>query len=302
MQKQNLRGLDLNLLVPLQALLEERSVTRAAMRIHLSQPAMSRAFERLREAFSDDLLIRSGKKYALTPRAAALLEELTLLLPKVESLWQKKPFSPASATGCLKLAMTDQMAALLLSELVATLSREAPNVDVQIAPWHESSFRDLAAGQLDLVVCPLTAPFPLVIERLLPERFVCLVARNHPHGKKSFSLTEYLAEKHIVLEVQPGQQTLVDRPLSELGKRRKAALRLPFFVVAVEAVGKTSLVLTIPERLANRRMDPRKTRLVEAPKEIPPYYQTMSWSDRLNTDPLHSWFRDCLRAACKRIT
>jgi DNA-binding transcriptional LysR family regulator len=94
----------------------------------------------------------------------------------------------------------------------------------------------------------------------------------------------------------------VDRPLSERGKRRKAALRLPFFVPAVEALEKTLLVLTIPERLANRKMDPRKTRLVEAPKEIPPYYQTMSWSDRLNTDPLHSWFRDCLRAVCKRIT
>jgi DNA-binding transcriptional LysR family regulator len=301
MHNLNLRGLDLNLLVPLQALLEERSVTRAAMRVNLSQPAMSRVFERLREAFSDELLIRSGKKYALTPRAAALLEELTLVLPKVESLWQKKPFSPASATGCLKLAMTDQMAALLLPELVATLSREAPNVDVQIVPWQESSVRDLAAGHLDLVVSPLTAPFPLVVERLLPDRFVCLVSRNHPHRKKSFSLTEYLAEKHIVLEVQPGHQTLVDRPLSELGKRRKPALRLPFFVVAVEALEKTSLVLTIPERLANRRMDPRKTRLVEAPKEIPPYYQTMSWSDRLNADPLHSWFRDCLRATCKRI-
>jgi DNA-binding transcriptional LysR family regulator len=301
MHKLNLRGLDLNLLVPLQALLEERSVTRAAMRVHLSQPAMSRVFERLREAFSDELLIRSGKKYALTPRAAALLEELTLVLPKVESLWQKKPFSPSSATGCLKLAMTDQMAALLLPELVATLSREAPNVDVQIVPWQESSVRDLAAGHLDLVVSPLTAPFPLVVERLLPDRFVCLVSRNHPHRKKSFSLTEYLAEKHIVLDVQLGHQTLVDRPLSELGKRRKSALRLPFFVVAVEALEKTSLVLTIPERLANRRMDPRKTRLVEAPKEIPPYYQTMSWSDRLNADPLHSWFRDCLRATCKRI-
>jgi DNA-binding transcriptional LysR family regulator len=301
MQKRNLRGLDLNLLVPLQALLEERSVTRAAMRVHLSQPAMSRAFERLREAFSDDLLIRSGKKYALTPRAAALLEELTLLLPKVESLWQRKPFSPATTTGSLKLAMTDQMTILLLPELVATLSQEAPNVDVQLVPWQHSSFRDLAAGQLDLVVSPITAPFPLVVERLLPDRFVCLVSRNHPHRKKSFSLTEYLAEKHIVLEVQPGQQTLVDRPLSELGKRRKAALRLPFFVPAVEALEKTLLLLTIPERLANR-MDPRKTRLVEAPKEIPPYYQTMSWSDRLNTDPLHSWFRDCLRTTCKRIT
>src|ERR1700676_2026121 len=94
--------------------------------------------------------------------------------------------------------MNDQKTVLLLPEMIATLSREAPNVDVQLVPWQDSSFRDLAAGQLDLVVCPLTAPFPLVIERLLPDRFVCLVSRSHPHRKKSFSLTEYLAEKHIV--------------------------------------------------------------------------------------------------------
>jgi DNA-binding transcriptional LysR family regulator len=302
MRQANLRGTDLNLLVLLQALLEERSVTRAAIRVNLSQPAMSRALERLREAFSNDLLVRFGKRYTLTPRGTALLEELNLLLPKVEGLWRKKPFSPTSATGCLKLGMTDQMTVLLLPDLIAIMSREAPNVDLQIVQWHETSFQDLLAGQLDLVVSPLTAPFPLLVERLLPERFVCLVSRNHPHRKKSFTLAEYLAEKHILLEVEPGQQTLVDRPLSALGKRRKAALRLPFYVLALDAVEKTSLVLTIPERLAIRRMDRLKTRLVQAPEEIPPYHQTMSWPDRLNADPLHSWFRDCLRTTCRRMS
>lgn len=300
MHQTNLRGKDLNLLVPLQALLEERSVTRAALRVHLSQPAMSRTLERLRETFSDDLLVRFGKSYSLTPRGSALLEELNLLLPKVEGLWRKKPFNPASATGCLKLAMTDQMTALLLPALITTMSREAPNVDLQIVQWHETSFQDLLAGQLDLVVSPLTAPFPLLVERILPERFICLVSRNHPFRKKSFTLAQYLAEKHIILEVEPGQQTLVDRPLSALGKRRKAALRLPFYVLALDAVENTSLVLTIPERLAIRRMNPLKTRLVQAPEEIPAYHQSMSWPDRLNVDPLHSWFRDCLRAVSRR--
>ena len=163
-------------------------------------------------------------------------------------------------------------------------------------------FLSLVAGQLDLVVSPLTAPFPLVVERILSERFVCLVSRNHPFRKKSFTLTQYLAEKHIILEVEPRHQTLVDRPLSALGKRRKAALRLPFYVLALDAVENTSLVLTIPERLAIRRMNPLKTRLVQGPEEIPPYHQSMSWPDRLNGDPLHSWFRDCLRATCRRIS
>jgi DNA-binding transcriptional LysR family regulator len=302
MQHVNLRSIDLNLLVPLQALLEERSVTRAAIRVHLSQPAMSRALERLRGVFSDDLLVRLGKRYTLTPRGEGLLEELNLLLPKVEGLWRKKPFSPASATGCLKLAMTDQMTALLLPDLITTMSREAPNVDLQVVQWRATSFQDLLAGQLDLVVSPLTAPFPLLVERIMPERFVCLISRNHRVRKKSFTLAEYLAEKHIILEVEPGHQTLVDRPLSELGKRRKAALLLPFYVLALDAVENTSLVLTIPERLAIRRMDRVKTRLVQAPNEIPPYHQTMSWPDRLNADPLHSWFRDCLRAACRRMS
>jgi DNA-binding transcriptional LysR family regulator len=117
--------------------------------------------------------------------------------------------------------MTDQMTALLLPDLITTMSREAPNVDLQIVQWHETSFRDLLAGQLDVVVSPLTAPFPLLVERIMPERFVCLVSRNHPLRKKSFTLAQYLAEKHIILEVEPGQQTLVDRPLSEHGKRRK---------------------------------------------------------------------------------
>jgi DNA-binding transcriptional LysR family regulator len=261
---------------------------------------MSRALERLREAFSDDLLVRFGKRYSLTPRGSALLEELNLLLPKVEGLWRKNPFSAASATGCLKLAMTDQMTALLLPALIATMSREAPNVDLQIVQWHETTFQNLLAGQLDLVVSPLTAPFPLLVERILPERFVCLVSHSHPFRKKSFTLAQYLAEKHIILEVEPGQQTLVDRPLSALGKRRKAALRLPFYVLALDAVENTSLVLTIPERLAIRRMNPLKTRLVQAPAEIPPYHQSMSWPDRLNIDPLHYWFRDCLRAAFRR--
>ena len=301
MHQTNLRGTDLNLLVPLQALLEERSVTRAALRVHLSQPAMSRALERLRETFSDDLLVRFGKSYSLTPRGSALLEELNLLLPKVEGLWRKKPFSPASATGRLKLAMTDQMTALLLPHLITTMCREAPNADLQIVQWHATSFQDLLAGQLDLVVSPLTAPFPLLVERIMPERFVCLVSRSHPFRKKSFTLAQYLAEKHIILEVEPGQQTLVDRPLSALGKRRKAALRLPFYVLALDAVESTSLVLTIPERLAIRRMDRLKTRLVQAPEEIPPYHQSMSWPDRLDVDLLHSWFRDCLRAACGRM-
>src|SRR5260370_14580696 len=129
MQEPNLSGLDLNLLTPLQALLEERSVTRAAGRVHLSQPAMSRAFARLRDTFSDDLLVRSGKRYSLTPRGSALLEELNLLLPKVEGLWRKKPFSPASATGRLKLAMSDQMTALILPARIPTLSRHPSKLD-----------------------------------------------------------------------------------------------------------------------------------------------------------------------------
>jgi DNA-binding transcriptional LysR family regulator len=297
----HLRNVDLNLLLPLQALLEERSVTRAGKRVHLSQPAMSRALERLREVLADDLLIRSHKEYQLTARGAELLNELDLLLPRLEQLWSGKEFSPQMTTGRVRLAMTDFASALVLPRLMHELGQMAPGLQVEIAAWHARSFEDVISGRIDLIFSPLAAPPPLNVELLFDERFVCLIALEHPFKGKALSLKQYLQCSHISIETQIGQQTLVDRPLGELGYRRQVGLRVPFFIPGIMALENTELVLTSPLRLAREMSSRYRVRMVKAPGEIPGFQYSMVWHPRLHSEALHSWFRSVVQQACASL-
>ena len=288
----HLSNVDLNLLPALQALLEERNVTRAGNRVHLSQSAMSRALERLRELLHDDLLIRSGNSYELSARGSLLLRELNLLVPQLERLWDGVAFSPSQADGRIRLTMTDFASAALLPGLVQKLSHMAPLLRLELLPWQEDSFDQLLGGKTDLVFSPLAAPVPLRVERLFAESFVCLVAKEHAFKGKMFSLRQYLAETHIAIVTQPGQQTLVERPLAEAGYRRRIALQLPFFMPAVHALEGTALVLTCPSRLARDVISRYRVREVKAPPELPGFGYSMAWHPRVDGEALHLWFRE----------
>ncbi|MCU1250040.1 MAG: Transcriptional regulator [Edaphobacter sp.] len=294
----HLQSVDLNLLLPLQALLEERNVTRAGKRVHLSQSAMSRAFERLRETLGDELLIRSEGRYRLTARGITLLRELDLLLPRLEALWSGEAFSPRVTTSKVRLAMTDMAAALLLPPLTRDLARTAPGLRLQIVSWHEQSYEDLMTGRVDLVFSPLAAPSPLHMELLFDERFVCLIGQAHPFGGNAFLLKQYLGQSHIAVETQTGQQTLVDRPLAEAGYRRKIGLEVPFFIPGVMALENTELVLTCPQRLAKQMLSRFRVRRVKSPAEIPGFRYSMIWHPRLHEEELHAWFRRLAQQTC----
>lgn len=250
MSPAHLRGIDLNLLVPLQVLLEERNVTRAAKRIHLTQSAMSRTLERLRDALRDDLLIRAKGRYELTPRAADLLQELDLMLPRLQHLWAGDKFSPASARGRVRMAMTDYAAAVILPHLVAATEYDAPGVQIEVSPWHEHAYEDLAAAKADLVLSPLATPDGFRVEPLFGERFVCLSAKNPVARQKVFTIARFLDGRHISVETEPHQQNLIDRALAEAGLKRTVVLRVPFLLPALQVVKNTDLLLTTPLRLA----------------------------------------------------
>jgi DNA-binding transcriptional LysR family regulator len=297
----HLRNIDLNLLLHLQALLEERNVTRAGRRVHLSQPAMSRALERLRELLGDDLLIRAEGEYQLTPRGMNLRRELDLLIPRLEELWSGRAFAPHLATGRVRVAMTDFASVLILPALMQDLGKLAPGLHVEIVSWQERAYEDLVAGKVDLVFSPIAAPPPLHVEPLFEERFVCLVAAKHPHSGKSLSLKQYLRHSHIAVETQGGQQTFVDRPLAEAGHRRSIALKVPFFFPAVRALENTELILTSPGRLAREAVSRYRIREVEAPAEIPGFRYSMMWHPRLHGEALHEWFRGVVLKACKNL-
>ena len=301
MREVHLRNLDLNLLVPLHILLEERHVTRAAKRSFLSQPAMSRALERLREMFGDPLLVRSGRTYERTVRGERVLRELETLIPRLEAMVGGVEFDPARSHERFRVALTDHLSTILLPSLVARIRRAAANVIVEVSAWHAQAYEDVTAGRIDTALSAEEAPPNLESEVIFNLDFVCLVGSALRVRTRRFTLKQYLQFPHALVETLAGQQTLVDRPLAQLGAKRRVAVSLPFFVPAVFAIAQTDLVLTVPRRLAKITAGMAGVRVVEAPHEIKAFPYFMAWHPRLSTEPAHRWFRGQLRMAARTI-
>ena len=292
---------DLNLLRTLFALLEERHVTRAAKRCFLSQPAMSRALERLRETFGDELLVRVGRQYERTARGERLLRDLESLLPRVDLLLKGEQFDPAHSEERFRLTMTDHACVVILPDLVRRVSSGAPKSRLEVIPWHDGRFDDVEAGRLDLVLDVSGAPSKLNSEILFSDSFVCVVASRHPFKKSRFTLNEFLKYRHVVVDVLSGQQTPVDRPLAVLGLKRSVGLVLPYFLPACLAVAQSNMILTTPSRLARKLATTAGVRVIKAPREIAGFKYQMSWHARLTADPAHAWFRDQIRAVAREL-
>jgi DNA-binding transcriptional LysR family regulator len=302
MRYEHIRRLDLNLLQTLFALLEEKHITRAAKRSFLSQPAMSRTLERLREALGDELLIRVGRQYERTARGERLLRDLESYLPKLELLLKGEQFDPAQTEERFRVTMTDHASVVVLPHLIRRVASAAPKSRLEVVRWYDERFEDVEAGRLDLVLDVAGAPPKFNSEILFTDFFVCAVAFNHPVRARRFTLKHYLKYPHIVVDVLSGQQTPVDRPLAAMGLRRRVGLVLPYFGPACFAVAQTNMILTTPSRLAVKLQKSAGIRLVKAPRELSGFKYEMTWHARLTADPAHEWFRDQVRAVAKELS
>jgi DNA-binding transcriptional LysR family regulator len=293
MSKGRFRNVDLNLLIPLKALLHERNVTRAAKRIHLSQSAMSRALDRLRSELGDELLVRVGRNYELTPRGTALMSELGQIMPRLARLWEGEPFSPAQSEATIRLAMTDDASSVVLPQLTEILGRLAPGITLEVVPWHERTHEDHLATHL--ILSPLAAPSTFRFEPLFEDSFVCVAGRKLKRAKGAITIKEYLSFRHVSIETQPNQQNLIDRSLAEAGLRRLVAVQLPYFQAAIRVLEATDLVLTMPARIAEPTLTALHFPLLKAPKELPRIRYSMVWHPRFDSDLLHAWIRQTVR-------
>jgi DNA-binding transcriptional LysR family regulator len=297
----HLRSVDLNLLHPLHALLEERHVTRAAKRCFLSQPAMSRALDRLRETLGDPLLVRTGRVYERTPRGERVLRELEQIMGRLGAMVQGEEFSPTQSQERFRVAMTDHASSILLPTLLERVRKAAPHARLDVSAWRTQAYEDVVAGRIDLALSAEAVPPTLESQVIFDLDFVCLAGSAQPVRMRGFTLKQYLQLPHAVVETLDGQQTMVDRPLAQLGVKRRVALRLPFFVPAIFAIAKTDLVLTVPRRLAKITGPPAGLRVVEPPHEIKAFPYFMAWHSRLGTEPAHAWFRDQLRIVARTM-
>jgi DNA-binding transcriptional LysR family regulator len=293
---------DLNLLVVLQRLLETGSVTAAAERLRLSQPAVSRALGRLRDAFGDVLFVRTPEGLRPTPRAEQLRLELGGVLSRVDALIAGPgAFSPAGSTRAFALATADYGATVVLPRLLRELAARAPGVRVRVLPAGRPWEAALAEGEWDLVWAPRRkAGAGIVWTHLLDERFAFVVRKGHPAARPPLTLQGFAAIPQIAIAPEGRGSNPLDDRLARLGTSRKVVAQVPSFLVALPLVAGTDLGVTLPRRLV-RLLAPRwDVAVLDLPFDMPGFDLSQAWHERFRHDPAHAWFRQLAASAARR--
>lgn len=303
MQDVHLRRLDLNLLVVLEALISERSVTRAADRLGLTQPAVSHALGRLRKSLGDPLLVRVPRGMELTPRAQAIARPLARALDDLAAAVRPPAqFEPASASRRFRIATDDYLERLLLPKLLARLWRAGPGIDIEVTTAGPRSGHELADGPLDAVIAPTGVIGRLpgaYTQHLFDERFVCLSRARHPAIGRKLTLDDYVSLPHLL--VSPGGRpgSVVDSALARLGLRRRVAITVPHFLAALPIVRQSDAIVTIGRRLALASRE--GLRIHAPPLELPGFDVSLFWHERDHADPAHIWFRRMVAGTARAI-
>jgi DNA-binding transcriptional LysR family regulator len=293
---------NINLLASFQALIEERSITRAAARMFLSQPAMSRVLDKLQEMFNDKLLVRTRKGFEPTRQALRIYNQLERALPEIEGILRGEKFNPSDATDHFRISMTDHVALVLLPALMKVIVREAPGVGVEVLALDGSSFQKLETNALDLVIRVHEAPSPLRSEPIYRDKNVCLIRKGHPLGNHPLTTERYLQLDHLIIALEGSQQGALERALSRRGHRRIARLTMPFFTLAGSIIETTDMAATLPSHLAKRFSANTRTRSVPISLKLPDYCYTQVWHPRNDEDPAHVWLRQIIRNTANRLT
>jgi DNA-binding transcriptional LysR family regulator len=261
----------------------------------LSQPAMSRVFDRLQEMFKDELLVRTDKGYEPTKRASALYLQLNDVLPRIDGLFHGADFKPAQATDQFRIAAGPYASLWLVPRLIQSLARQAPNIRVEISISNNATQR-LEANQIDLILSGQEAPRNLPSSALFEEPYMCLLRMDHPLAKRRLTLRRYLAARHI-----SGQQAILDERLNRQGYERDIRVRVvDFFPIGI-LVERTDLIATLALRVARQLEKVSRIRMVPAPPEVGRFRYTQVWHSRDDTNPAHRWLRKVVQRACVKI-
>jgi DNA-binding transcriptional LysR family regulator len=297
----HLNRFDLNLLIALNALLQEKNVTRAAERVYVSQPAMSAALQKLRDYFRDPLLIRVGREMELTPRGLSLVEPVRDALLHVQATLGTQPtFDPATVERSFSISIRDYIVPRLMPGVLRRVLAEAPHVLCELEELAQSSLSRLEHGDCDLCIT-IDNPalfglrdFPdwLRTVELMPVRWVCLVCRDHPYIQEELTEELYQSTPHLVSWPQ-GQSGLAPELLRRIGRADRdvrasshSLMELPFMVPG------TPLIATVPESLALRLLPLLPLRSFASPQEIPDSRELLLWHKRNEADPGHAWLRN----------
>ncbi len=302
----NTKRLDYSLLLSLDALLSERSVTRAARRMHLSQPAMSHALARLREAYDDPIMVRGAGGMVPTPKALQLHESVREALEQLErSIGAFGRFDPATDTSTFRVSMVDYVEMVVLPELMCRLRAEAPHVRVVARGLASHDELDaLATGAVDLALAFFAAPPESLHRRCLgTDRYVCITRRGR-FRKGQLTLERYLAGSHLAIApAGTATRPRLDAALKALGRERHIVYYAAHFAAAAALVERTDLIASVHERAAQMYMREFDVDLHPLPPEIGLDELVLSqvWHERTHEDHAHRWFRAQLVSSCEAL-
>ncbi|MGJ7514408.1 LysR family transcriptional regulator [Pseudomonas baetica] len=298
----DIRHLDFNLLKALDALLDERSVTRAAQRLALTQPAVSGMLTRLRESFDDPLFVRAQRGIVPTLRAQQLAAPVKQLLSDIENILQPQVFDPATASKTVRLASTDYALRAVVVPLLSALRTRAPNIRVAVQPVEAQLLLDqLDRGDVDLaLITPETTAPGLHATRLFDERYVCVMRADHPDAMdKTLSLDRFCTLDHVLVSASGGSfQGVTDQALARIGRSRRVTVSVTSFLVLPEILLASDLIAVVPRRLA---LHAEGLIMFEPPVEIPGFCKTVAWHERTHRDPALQWLRSLMIETCRTM-
>ena len=292
----NVSDIDLNLLRVFDAVLRDKSVTAAAGRLGLTQPAVSNALARMRALFGDPLFVRAASGMDATPFARELAEPVRQALALLESALAHGPgFDPATSSRAFRFYMSDLGQIEFLPPLVERTQRVAPGVRLEALALEVEDISDaLATGALDLAVgfLPGLGP-PLRRKQLFRDPYVCLMRADHPDIEKKLTRKKFLAASHALVSYRGGHR-VIEEALERAGIARRIALRVPHFTVVPMVLSRTNLILTLPERVARVYQRLGKFKSLPPPVPIPPADVGVHWHERFDGDAGNRWLRQQL--------
>ena len=310
----NFRTLDLNLLRIFDEVMAERSLTRAARNLNLTQPAVSNALRRLRETLGDELVQRSGQGMAPTTRALASWPTVREALAQLEQSLAPSEFIAAQAKTSFVLAMADATAAELMPGLVDMLETDAPGVTLRVVPLTTRDPRglldqekcDLAVGFFPSVLADLTAhsqseqPLPFAHQRLYDGQYVCVMRKDHPLARQALSLEDFCQARHMLVSFSGRPYGFIDEALAALGRRRHIVLTVNQFFTAGRVVARSNLLTVLPRHFISVTGIADQLALQPLPFEVPSVHVDALWHRRSQLRASHQWLRRAVQSAAAR--
>lgn len=294
----DLHGIDLNLLVAFDALMAERSVTRAGVRIGRTQPAMSAALARLRSLLKDELFIRSPDGLQPTPRALDLAEPLGHALAEIQrALDFTQGFDPSTSTSTFTLGLSEHPAFVVLPRILEKLRDAAPGVTLSICNFtpRDEAIALLDAGEVDVTIgVPPSATGRIITYALFTERFVCAVRKDHPVTEQPLDLDTFLGLSHLLVSPENDRNGLVDIALAAMGLKRRLALTLPHMYAAPALVASSDLIATLMEGVVLASGHADRLAILPPPLNLGKAQFAVSWHRRNDVHPAQKWFRQCI--------